>query len=140
MKSLFGFFIAFWGPVGALVFSTLPALKMLGALVFLYGHGVNQEWLQTRHNWTNEVSDLKESEDLQRSLKRDIQTYFRKYDIYIPLDSIYIPHPAQKSREEKILFQLMRKFCGQGTIYIWIPFRIDAPFIGRKTFESCLHI
>lgn len=67
--------------------------------------------------------------------RQKIQSHYLQYGIYIPFDDIIL------TREEKIsprYLRMLRKSCGRGHIFIWVPFRIKVPLTGEKVFEWCL--
>jgi hypothetical protein len=75
--------------------------------------------------------------DAQRTveLRREIQRHFREHDIYIPLEDIVTPASMPAGPDDLPL--LMQKACGQGKLYVWIPYKINLPVVGEKVFEWC---
>ena len=70
------------------------------------------------------------------AVERKVQKFFLDHNIYIPMEDIIINRENHIS-EKSPLFQ-MRKSCGQGKLYVWIPLRVRIPLFGEKVIEWCL--
>lgn len=68
--------------------------------------------------------------------RRTIQRQFLDHGVYIPFEDITFDVKGTDA-SEPLLF-LMRKSCGMGRIYIWIPLKLRLPILGEKVFEWCL--
>ena len=69
------------------------------------------------------------------STKRKIQRHYLDYGIYIPIDDIILDlEEGDQISQSKML----RKVCGEGNAYVWVPLRFRLPLIGEKVFEWCL--
>lgn len=77
---------------------------------------------------------------LERPLetRRRIQKRFLRQDVYIPLEDITLV-TADGVGESDYLFD-MRKICGQGRIFVWVPLRFRLPLTGEKVREWCLNL
>ena len=73
---------------------------------------------------------------LNDAIERKVQKFFLDHDIYIPMEDIII-NKENRLSDNTPLFQ-MRKFCGQGKLYVWIPLRVRIPLFGEKVIEWCL--
>jgi hypothetical protein len=69
-------------------------------------------------------------------LSRTIQSHFLAYETYIPLEDVWV-EGSHKGPESERLSLLMRKTCGRGNLYVWIPFSFRLPFLGNRTLEWC---
>lgn len=70
--------------------------------------------------------------------KRRLQKHFLSHDVYIPLSDITLAN-GESSLDQQRLFS-MRKICGQGKIFVWIPLKFRFPILGEKVVEWCLNI
>src|SRR5690606_21991270 len=68
-------------------------------------------------------------------LRRQVQRHFLDHSVYIPMEDIIAGAPGDASTETLSL--LMQKACGQGRIFIWIPFKFHLPVTGEKVIEWC---
>lgn len=107
--------------IGALIWSFFPACKALTGAFMLQ-----------REKYIKHISEY----DNPTIYQRKIQKHFLKYGIYIPMDDIVIDN--QVGKIDETLFFLMRKSCGRGKLYIWVPLKIRIPIIGEKVVEWCL--
>lgn len=108
--------------LAAITWSSIPALKAArGAWTFTTG--LKQDFFYAR-------------ESDPRFIKRTVQKHFLSNGVYIPLEDIFTDSRRQKNPTGEILF--MRKKCGRGKIYVWVPFKINVPVYGQKVFEWCI--
>lgn len=70
--------------------------------------------------------------------KRRLQKHFLNHGVYIPLSDITLAN-GENSIDQQRLFS-MRKICGQGKIFVWIPLKFRFPILGEKVVEWCLNI
>jgi hypothetical protein len=68
-------------------------------------------------------------------LRGKVQKHFLTFGIYIPLSDIVVIG-TEASNDARLLF-IMRKSCGDGMIYAWVPFQFRIPFFGIRTYEWC---
>lgn len=69
------------------------------------------------------------------ALKRQIQRHFLNYSIYIPTEDIVLL--SEEENKNNRLETLMTKACGNGSLFVWVPFKIILPFYGDKVIEWC---
>ena len=69
------------------------------------------------------------------TMERKVQKFFLDRGLYIPMEDIVINKENHIS--DKSPFFQMRKACGQGKLYVWIPLRIRVPLFGEKVVEWC---
>lgn len=106
--------------LGALGWSVYPsATALVAAATF---PSVDEEM------WSSEGGSF----DVQRS----IQKHFLGYRLYLPLEDIFVAQPKGNSDLKRFTL-LMRKACGYGRVYVWLPLKLRLPFIGDKVFEWC---
>jgi hypothetical protein len=75
-------------------------------------------------------------------MRRQVQRHFLASDVYIPMEDIVVSvspegAPADGAAPATSLPLLMQKACGQGRLYIWIPFKFVLPVTGEKVIEWC---
>lgn len=75
------------------------------------------------------------SDEAVTSLKRQIQGHFLDYSVYIPIEDIVLL--ANEENKNTRLETLMTKACGNGSLFVWVPFKIILPFYGDKVVEWC---
>jgi len=89
--------------------------------------------------WTLNIDHSKISETASQqellTIRRKIQKHFLGMKTYIPMEDILIPQDSVKTDDR--LKKLMRKACGKGTIYIWIPLKFRWPLSGDKVMDWC---
>jgi len=75
------------------------------------------------------------NEETALQLRRNIQQHYRQYGLHLPIEDIVV---VSKNRDEpdKLTF-LMRKACGQGKVYVWVPLKLKLPFLGNRVVEWC---
>ena len=90
-------------------------------------------------SWTLDVAahEITENSSPRELLtyRRRIQKHFLKLKTYIPMEDIVIPSEAGTANDR--LKKLMRKACGKGTIYIWIPLKFRWPIAGERVIDWC---
>ncbi|WP_159455058.1 hypothetical protein [Pseudobacteriovorax antillogorgiicola] len=67
--------------------------------------------------------------------KRKIQRHYLDYGIYIPIDDIILDLEGGTNIAQ---LKMLRKACGAGQTFVWIPLRFRFPMLGEKVFEWCL--
>ena len=77
-----------------------------------------------------------ETHEITEEIGRTLQTHFLGFDIYIPLEDIWVDNTSKGGEAERLSL-LMRKTCGHGSLYVWIPFSFRLPFVGNRTLEWC---
>lgn len=75
------------------------------------------------------------SDEAVTALKRQIQGHFLDYSVYIPTEDIVLLTNQEKKNTR--LETLMTKACGNGSLFVWVPFKIILPFYGDKVVEWC---
>lgn len=78
---------------------------------------------------------IKKYDDDFLTLQREVQKHFLGYGIYIPIDDIILKRAKQHN---KTYLSLLKKTCGVGSIYVWVPLKFRIPIIGEKVIEWCL--
>ena len=68
-------------------------------------------------------------------MRRQVQRHFLAHSVYIPLEDI-ISESAEGAAPDSLPL-LMQKACGQGRLYVWIPFKFVLPVTGEKVIEWC---
>lgn len=68
-----------------------------------------------------------------KEIKRNIQNKFRKKKVYVPLEDIVL----ETSETPQILIDDMRKSCGKGEVYVWLPMHVKLPVFGDRIWEKC---
>lgn len=106
--------------LACIAWSSMPAIKALGAAFAL-------KW-----------DDSSLSMDKPLETRRRIQKRFLKQDVYIPLEDITLAD-GNGAADGDYLF-VMRKNCGQGRIFVWVPLRFRLPLTGEKVREWCLNL
>ena len=66
--------------------------------------------------------------------RRQLQKHFSEYDLYIPLEDIIVQDPELVGPE---LPRFMRKACGDGLLYVWVPMKISVPIYGPVVWDWC---
>lgn len=107
--------------VACVIWSSMPAIKALVAAFQL-------KWM--------DAPTL--SLDKPLETRRKIQKRFLKQDVYVPLEDITLTGTAA-AEDQDYLF-VMRKNCGQGRIFVWVPLRFRLPLTGEKVREWCLNL
>ena len=107
----FVLFLAWCGEPAARVFLAKSSLQKAG-----FGYDSSQS-----------PSEIKETQ-------RKIQQHFRKYRVHVPTEDIII---VADSEQRYVIGDLLRKACGTGNIFIWVPFKFRIPFKKTYIFEKC---
>lgn len=68
-------------------------------------------------------------------MRRQVQRHFLDHSVYIPMEDIVAGAPTEEDPTDMSL--LMQKACGQGRLFIWIPFKFFLPVTGEKVIEWC---
>ena len=109
------------------------AIPLLAALYSSSKPALDAFWASHTIGSSLNLSDLSQSPVL--SSKRKIQRHYLDYGIYIPIDDIILDlEEGDQISQSKML----RKVCGEGNAYVWVPLRFRLPLIGEKVFEWCL--
>jgi hypothetical protein len=69
------------------------------------------------------------------ALRQRVQMHFLDNGIYLPLEDITLSDQAEDQNNRTIF--LMRNACGEGKLFIWVPFRIRLPLFGNSVWEYC---
>ncbi len=77
-----------------------------------------------------------QSTELAEEIGRTVQSHFLRFDIYIPLEDIWLDQEKNEVESQRLSL-LMRKVCGHGSLYVWVPVSFRLPFVGTKTVEWC---
>jgi hypothetical protein len=107
----------------ALIWSTWPTLSAVVAVVSL----------RTPALYADEWSDA----DKVVEVKREIQKHFLNNHVYLPVEDIVTVSDSGGEKASGTLAELMKRACGKGNIYIWIPLRFRVPLVGDRIFEWC---
>jgi len=67
--------------------------------------------------------------------RRNIQAHYRQFGVHLPIEDIVILGD-DKDLQDQLTF-LMRKACGQGNIFIWVPLKFNLPILGTRIVEWC---
>ena len=68
-------------------------------------------------------------------LRRDLQSHFRKYGVYIPVGDIIVANSEDLG--QSVLSSRMVESCGQAPVYLWLPIQVELPIHGKKIWEYC---
>lgn len=68
-------------------------------------------------------------------IRQKIQAHYLRYGVYLPFDDIIITQEPDISEE---YVRLLKKNCGKGNIFIWVPIVLKVPLTGEKVTEWCL--
>jgi len=83
-----------------------------------------------------DVAELQQAQsDSPLELRRLLQKRFLKYGVYIPMEDITVVGRDTQDEEKYVFF--MRKACGPGNIFIWVPLRFHWPVWGEQVIEWC---
>jgi len=74
--------------------------------------------------------------DVDLRVRRSVQQHFLGYNTYIPLDDILILSD-DSSAPERLPF-LVRRACGNGKLFVWVPLTFRIPLLGYRVFEWCM--
>jgi hypothetical protein len=69
-------------------------------------------------------------------IRRKLQQYFTRFEIYIPLDDIVIKDPIASFSTRGV--ELNALACqGDSQVSVWVPYRFRLPFAGEVVWERC---
>jgi hypothetical protein len=107
--------------VAAIFWTTAPAISGLDSIYSFPSKLVQN--LDT----SGEQSDL--------WYRRKIQKHFLNSRVFISMDDIITVNKEMEKNDDGV--RLLRKSCGDSSLYIWVPFRFRLPLLGERIYEYC---
>lgn len=86
-------------------------------------------WQHQRPHVLEKFNDLPPLE-----IKRKTQKFLLTYNTYVELDDITV---VTNLNEASAKVQHLKRGCNAARLYVFVPFQLNVPFLGKKVFEWC---
>ncbi len=92
-------------------------------------------FLAVRSFDASDVRNLSENAEKSADLKRNIQRYLLSWDIYVATDDM--ASSTELRTNQAVSWEDVKKLCGDGDFFVWLPLKIRVPIAGALEREWC---